>query len=414
MTVSSGNDRVHIGDSANLDAFGRLRTGQPFGIFDSKSVYNEDPNAWGTILVGGASAIAHNPVDSTVTMTVDSAVDDRVVRQTLHYHPYVPGKSHNITTTGAFGDGVAGIKKRWGYYDDNNGIFWELDGTDVSLTLRSDSSGSIVSEKYMQNAWNLDKLDGSGPSGVTLDPTQAHILCIDMQWLGVGRVRVGFIIGGKLILVHEFNHANKSTTTYMRRPDLPVRYEMLNVTGAASTTMKSICASVASEGGYTLPGFEFSTDTGIATRSVTTRVPIIAIRHKATFNSVENRSLARLLKIAFRTAGNDILWEFAHVHDPSAITATWNDVQVGQSSVEVSTDITAVTGNPSHKVDSGFLSSAQGSFAQTLTQLEDHVSRHSFISQNVAADNSQMFVLYATSFGGSATVSGAIHWVESR
>jgi hypothetical protein len=60
----------------------------------------------------------------------------------------------------------------------------------------------------INHAWNGDKLDGTGASGLTLDLTKPQILWIDFEWLGVGNVRCGFIINGQYIVCHTYQTAN--------------------------------------------------------------------------------------------------------------------------------------------------------------------------------------------------------------
>lgn len=108
-----------------------------------------------------------------------------------------------------------GIRKRVGYFDDDSGIYLEVYNGSVKVVIRSKVSGSVVNTEVAQANWNLDKLDGSGPSRATLDITKAQILMIDLQWLGVGRVRIGFVVNGVTYYVHQFLHANKISTVYM-------------------------------------------------------------------------------------------------------------------------------------------------------------------------------------------------------
>jgi hypothetical protein len=95
-------------------------------------------------------------------------------------------------------------------------------------------------------------MDGTGPSGITLDPTKTQIFWCDIEWLGVGSVRTGFVINGVFYICHVFNHANQETAVYMTTASLNCRYEIENTgTTSGTPTMKQICSTVISEGGYT-------------------------------------------------------------------------------------------------------------------------------------------------------------------
>jgi hypothetical protein len=106
----------------------------------------------------------------------------------------------------------------------------------------------------------MDKFDGTGQSSQTLDTAshtgrlnldKANLFWVDMEWLGVGDVRCGFLVDGTLYPAHTFHHDNLSNGVYMTTAVLPIRYEIENLTTtASSSTLKQICSTVISEGGY--------------------------------------------------------------------------------------------------------------------------------------------------------------------
>jgi hypothetical protein len=312
------------------------------------------------------------------------------------------------------GDAKENVRRRAGLFDSLNGIFLEQNSTtDVAVVIRSNTSGSPVENRVTQENWDIDKLDGT-ESAITLDLSKAQILVIDFQWLGIGRVRIGFDIGGAVIYVHEFNHSNISEDVYMRTPTLPLRFEIENTGITASpSTMREICSSVSSEGGYSLPGLEFSTSNEIAPRTVTTtKTPVIAIRLKSEFPSGEpNRRICRFLSTAFMVATNDVHLEILHVHEPIDITATWSDVG-GGSALEFSTDISAFTGRPTHQIIEEFGPTTQAGKSNARAITAEFINLHGFISQSINSDNSEMFIVRAQSFTGTADVSASLTWLE--
>lgn len=263
----------------NFDAFGRLRVSNPFTLFDSQNRYASDP-AFDTSLTGsGTSTFLTN--EAAVSMAVTTASGDKVVRQTKRRFPYQPGKSLSILTTFVMNAGKTNLRQRVGYFDDNNGVFLQRDGTELSFIVRTYTGGSVDNtRKVVQSSWNGDKLDGSGASGITLDTTKAQVMFIDFQWLGVGNVRAGFVINGEYITAHTFENANEITKVYMQTATLPLRLEIENTGAAASSSsMKQICSTVSSEGGYEQTSIEnvarrTTTITGIGT----TFVPLVSIR----------------------------------------------------------------------------------------------------------------------------------------
>jgi hypothetical protein len=363
--------------------------------------------------------IQHNYNAAAVDLTVGTAAADSAIRQTHRYLAYVPGKSNLIFQTFLMGDAKLNVRRRVGFFDSLNGIYLEQNSTtDIAIAIRTNTSGSPAENRKTATEWNIDRLDGSrdvnNPSGLTLDLSKVQIFIIDFQWLGVGRVRVGFDIGGQVIYVHEFNHANIDTGVYMRTPTLPIRYEIANLgVTASSTVLREICSSVSSEGGYSLPGLEFSASNEITPRTVTTtKEPVMAIRLKNEYPSGKpNRNVARFLGMTFMVATNDVHIEVLHVHEPIDITATWADIG-GGSSLEYSTDISAFTGRPTHQIIEEYGPTSQAGKSNARAVTGDFINLHGFISQSIDSDTSEMFVVRAQSFTGTADVSASLTWLE--
>jgi len=276
VRIKEGQGNVNLYGPA-LDAFGRIRISNPFTLFDSDHRYG-DNGFFDTATTGTASAsfVANNAV---VTLTVDAGSGDQVIRETKRVFNYQPGKSLLIMNTFVFNEAKAGLRQRVGYFSAENGIFLEQDGTTINLVRRSYVTGSVVDTKIAKANWNGDKLDGNGESGYTLDLTKAQIFWVDVEWLGVGSVRCGFVIDGKFIVCHTFHHANLITGVYMTTATLPIRYEITNTAGTASESiLKQICSTVISEGGYEKK-VKPSVVRMTTTKTVgTTIVPLITIR----------------------------------------------------------------------------------------------------------------------------------------
>lgn len=267
----------------NLDAFGRMRVSNPFTLFDSSHRYS-DNNLWASSITGTAAA-TFSADEGLVNLTVGTASGDKIIRETIKVFSYQPGKSLLVMSTFVLGDAKANLRQRVGYYGAANGIYFERDGTTNYMVERSSVTGSVTNTRVAQANWNQDPLDGTGPSGLTLDASKAQILYMDVEWLGLGTVRTGFIINGQFVPAHNFNHANLVNTTYITTASLPLRYEMENTGVTASTsTLKQVCSTVISEGGYQLAGAQQSIGTAInAPRTLTTAAtlyPVISIRLK--------------------------------------------------------------------------------------------------------------------------------------
>ena len=261
-----------------LDAFGRQRVSQPYTLFDSQNRYTQDTQY--DTAVTGTGTTTYITAQSSVDMTVTAGGVGSVVRQTFRSFPYQPGKGLLLLATFCMdGSQSLNLTQRVGYFNTENGTFFQrIDGTN-SFVLRSSVTGSVSDARTVnQSSWNGDKLDGTGASGYTLDSAKSQILWMDFEWLGVGSVRCGFIIDGQYIVCHTFTNANEITSTYMTTAILPVRYEITS-TSAVAATLKQICSSVMSEGGYDAQSANY-TAARTTKRSAfsTTFVPLMSIR----------------------------------------------------------------------------------------------------------------------------------------
>lgn len=261
------------------DAFGRLRVSEPFSLFDSQNRYGKDPQFNETTDTGGTSTYLAN--ESSVALAVTTTSGSEVVRQTYRVFPYQPGKSLLVLATFVMSAGQTNLLQQVGYFNTDNGVFFQKTGTTNQFVLRSNVTGTPSDTRTVNQAdWNGDKLDGTGESGFTLDTSKAQILFMDFEWLGVGSVRCGFIINGQYIICHTFENANNISNVYMTTAILPIRYA-IKATGtlASSATMKQICSSVISEGGYQQAvAPHIARRTTLLAGITTTFVPLVSIR----------------------------------------------------------------------------------------------------------------------------------------
>jgi hypothetical protein len=284
--INVGNGQLITIGGNNVDAFGRLRVSEPLTIFDSKSIMSKN-NLFDESTANGGS-VTYTANKSTVNLNVTEAASSKTIRQSKRVMSYQPGKSLLIFNTFVMNTLTANLKQKVGLFDANNGIFFTADGTTLKIVRRTYTSGAAVDTEISQSSWNGDILNGTGASGFTLNAAASNILFIDIEWLGVGAVRVGFVINGQLITAHTFYNANSLTTVYMQTANLPIRYEIerAGTISAGTYTLQQICSSCISEGGYSPQGVEqmISTDTvsaGVNLSTANTYYNIITIRIKA-------------------------------------------------------------------------------------------------------------------------------------
>ena len=341
--ILNGGYKPYTADPG-ADAFQRLRVSNVATLGDYQLQYDTHPLYWNEAITNtsGNAAVAHETDESSVTLTVEA--EDSIVRQTKLYHRYQPGKSQLILCTFVLGTLTADVTQRIGYFDGNNGLFVEADGTGVNLVKRTYVSGAAVDVAVAQGAWSIDTMNGNGPSGINLDWSKAQILIIDLEWLGVGRVRVGFVIDGQIRYCHEFNHANNVSSVYMSTANLPIRYEISAAAGVVGAhVLKQICSQVSSEGGFTEEGgLQFSANTGTVVKAVTTRVPLLTIRLSATFNGQTNRAVIIPQGVNVAALSKTAVIEV--VYGGTLTNANFAAVSANYSIAEKDTAATAITG----------------------------------------------------------------------
>jgi hypothetical protein len=267
--------------SPSMDAFGNLRVGEATALGTYDYAFGPNDDLFQDALTSGG-AITHLPAKAATELTTTSTTGSSVSRTTNRYHYYQPGVSNLIIQTLVLSPAMAGNTRRWGYFDTEDGLYWELDGTTLHAVIRSSVTGTVVEERVPMSSCNEDVLDGTGLSGMTLDITKANLYFIDFAWLGVGEVRFG-VLGpkGERNICHVFTNPNAKADVYMRTGSLPLRWENVN-TGSVSggSTLKAICSAVYAQSKTDYTFWRFSDIERTTPVEVTTGTPVLSLRIK--------------------------------------------------------------------------------------------------------------------------------------
>ena len=393
-----------------VDAFNRLKVSQPFTLFDSQHRYQEN-DKWDTLTANGGTK-TYIQSESVVDMSVTTTSGSKVYRETKRVFAYQPGKSLLIISTFAFATPKANLRQRVGYFSSNagtplNGVYVEQNGTQLRIVLASQSvDTNDVFTEVNQSEWNGDKFDGTGPSGRILDVTKANIFWIDIEWLGVGDVRCGFFVDGEPVIAHTFHNDNIHRTTYMTTACLPIRHEIENTgTTSSSSTMKQICASVMSEGGYEGFSRRFNVSkngsSGTTLTTAGTQYPMIALR----LNSSRLDSIvipSNVSAVLEETASNkpDTI-QYRILLNPTLPGGSW----VNHYNGNVDYNITATGVSGGSDIIGGYISSS-GSFS--LSNINDF----NFQLGRTQAGVSDVFVLTFTPINAGAICYADLSWFE--
>jgi hypothetical protein len=396
------------------DAFGRLRTAQPFTLFDSSHRFS-DNGLWVTSNTASNSSYTFVENQSTIDMTVGTTANAEVIRETTKVFSYQPGKSLLIMNSVTFNQPKANVCQRVGYFGESNGIYLENDGNTNYLVVRTNTSSTVTETRVAQSDWNVDKFDGTGYSTqlgyerTALDIGKANIFWIDVEWLGVGDVRCGFVVDGKMLPAHVFHHENQITVPYMTTASLPLRLEIKN-TGVteSNSTLSQICSTVISEGGYELYGTQQAVGTTITAPvdlpTAGTYYPVVSIRLKQ--NRLDAIVILTALSILGITNNAYYNWQVRANANTSG-GGTW--VSAGtDSAVEYKLGDGSVTGG--RILASGFT----GATTQSISPV-DILKEALFkfqLERNSLANTAYELSLVASASTNGADIYGSMDWEE--
>jgi len=396
------------------DAFGRLRVTQPFTLFDSSHRFN-DNGLWATSNTAGNSSYNFVENQSTIDMKVGTTANAEVIRETTKVFSYQPGKSLLIMNTFAMQEPKANVRQRVGYFGESNGIYLENSSNTNYLVVRTNTSSTVTETRVAQSNWNIDKFDGTGYSAqvggeehrIGLDVTKTNIFWMDVEWLGVGDVRCGFVVDGRMLPAHTFHNDNKNTVPYMTTASLPLRLEIKN-TGVTTgnSTLSQICSTVISEGGYELYGSQQAIQIPITAPidlpTAGTYYPVISLRLKST----------RLDAIVILTALSILGISNAYYNwqvRASATTSggTWTSAGAN-SAVEYNINGTGVSGG--RVLASGF-TGATNQAAGPIDILKEALFKFQLERDGLSKTPYELTLVAAGSFNG-ADIYGSMDWEE--
>lgn len=400
-----------------FDAFNRLRVGEPHSQFAGFNEYGINGFDWVTA-VAGTGSVTHSTTTKLVTLTTGGTGSGaRAVLQTKKYMRYVPGKSQEPTLTfipGALAATNCAI--RCGYHDDSNGVFYEVTSTGKRFKVRSNVSGSVVDTSIEQASWNLDTMDGSGASGITLNNTYGQIFILDLQFLGMGTVRYGFEIGGIPYWCHAQHHSNRTATQpYMATAHLPLRFEIINTGVSSGTgTFYACCGKCDSNGGLELEGIPFSAGNGVTGIGLTTTLkPLVSIRPALTFGGITNRAWTVPDSFGLYVDNNSaVLVDFQIIWNATLTGASWtatNSLSCTQFDVTAS----AVSLGSGVIIEQGMFASSSNT-NKTPGTLRQFFADRPLVTDFSAAASDTLTIAARVVTGTATAAYAALSWHEHR
>lgn len=410
--IGNVSDREKVSDEyaddATIDAIGRLRVSNTDLIESLYFVNTAHPLLVINSATGSATAAFNSPT-SSIRLTTTTSSSDSIIVQTKRYFRYNPGRSYLVTVSGNLGAKKTNVTQRVGYFDANNGLFFQQTSSNLSVVTRTNSSGSPVDTVVNQSSWNIDKLDGTGASGINLDTSKHNLYVIDFLWHGAGRIRYGIFYNGKIVYCHQISGANVTATPYMRTPTLPLRVELVNTgTVGSSTTLDLVCFAYQKESSDTLTApYGFSAATGRTSFNVgSTTLPLISIRPKATFNSLTNRIPIVPQSCSVVTNQQNTL--VSVILNPTLTGATFNSADTN-SAVEFDIASTAISGGT---IIHQFYVAASSSLASSVASAEIAQFRELVLGLDIAGSTPDILTIAAISTAGGTTTFAQTDWQE--
>lgn len=404
-----------------VDAFGRARMSQPLTLFDSFHRF-QDNGRINTANSAFDTYFTHDANSSSIICHVGTSNGAYIYRESSRVFAYQPGKSLQILQTYVMAPAQTGLRQRYGYFGTLNGIFIEQDGHNLYFVKRTNSSSTVQEIRVAQANWNIDTLDGTNtgawtegqptqnrnPSGLKLDMAKAQIMFIDIEWLGMGSVRCGFVINGRFVHCHSFHHANILDAPYMGTACLPVRAEIQNTANTSNASnLRIVCASVISEGGYDLRGrprsVGHSANTGYDLASADTWYPVACIRLKS--EREDAIVIPKDVTIAASSASGSVV-KYKVVVGSAVSGGLW--VNAGTDS-SVQYNINAASFSGGTDFVSGFVTVTNQ--ASTPVKLGDSIFKYQLERNSFAGTNTVFMIAAQTSKAGD-DVYATIDWEE--
>lgn len=382
----------------------RVKTSDQQIHFFNTFQYTKDPQIWDEATTGTASS-TFSEFDGCVIMQVGSSAGDEIVRQTRNVMPYYPGRQNESVFAVKYEMPVEGIRRRAGIFNENNGMYFEDNGGVYSVVIRRNTAEGVVENRVTRDNWNIDKLDGTGPSGITADATKIQMFVIEYEWYGAGIVEFKYVFNNNSYPIHRFDHANISDTIYMNTPFLPIRLELTNVTGAAGThDMHQGSSALRVEGGVGLLGREENVTTpftGVTTGGARVLRPVLSIR----LRSDRLQGVALPLEFLAASLDNTPLY-YQVIRDTTLTGADWNNVS-GNSFCEYDYAATAYAGGEA--IQTGYISSTNQGLTkffpkETILQL----------GRNDMGTTAQTFTILCATAQANKSVFASLSWVEIR
>jgi len=383
---------------------GRLKVSSPEVIFFNTFQYGVETDVWDTSTANGGTSV-FEPSTSSIDMAVTSTLNSECIRQTHNVQRYIPGRASELTFAVRLTMPVSGIRRRFGLFDGNDGVYFEDNGGDYACVLINSDGSTPTITRIARADWNGDKLDGGGVSGITANALAQQIVCFDYEWYGAGQVIISFVINGEKHTVHTFNTGNVLSVPWCKTPFLPIRCEIKNTTGASGTHhMYQGSNSLVTDGSSLrlgTPQNALAPLTGVTLTTANTFYPVLSIRLKST-------TLGGVaLPSAFQASSLDNTSVFYKILRNTTLNGTWVDQADTNAFTQYNTTATGAITN-GVVLDSGYVGSGNTAVIN-LNQAGNYQ-----IGRSALGTVSDTFTIAIAAVNANKSGIASLTWIEQR
>lgn len=351
------------------------------------------------LITSGSGAITFVS-GSEFKLATGGDASSRALMETRRRGRYIAAFEYEMNTALRIPTAPSGTQyAQWGYFDANNGFGYGEDINGKYVFVRKEA----VDEKIYQTKWNIDKLDGSGVSGITIDYSQGIVYEANFLWFGYGTIEFNFFAldtndkKNKLFTGHRYTQTG-SVSFFVS--DQPISVETNNGADGGNFKIFLTCRELATIGGELSNFREPVADITGSSVDTSGFIPLISVRKKNKINGLDNTTLVRPSEIEIlsnKSLHYQVIYSGTLTNDSFVKPPNWGD---GESLAQIDTSATALSGGI--KIASGFIAGDNS----TKTSIAESTALQTVLDGNIP------ITLTAKSLSGVADVQAAIKWIE--
>jgi hypothetical protein len=387
--VLSMNERGMLRVAPASTKFEHLLTSSIRSIFQIKFTYGLNSLLTNSA-VTGSGVVAATAGLATITTGITAASSATI--NTNDYVFVTPGQTATVVISAVFGVGTASSTQLVGVGNATNGLFFGYLNTVFGVCVRANASDTWIT----QTSFNMDKVNGTGSSGINLNTQYGNSYVIIYDALGFGTVSFGILGIDGVVIVHRHSFLNTQATIGLPNPHLQGTCTITKTAGVTSIVAKVASFAAYLDGGSYYPMALRSTSLDKAVSSQT-YVPIFTLRNCATFNTVTNACTMVLTQCSIAKQGAAKNYVAAIVLNATLTGGAWSFIDSATSVAEINSTATAYS--------AGTVVWTQATFAN------DTLEKFDTTPLSMSPGDTLTLIGRVTS-NGTATTTQTLTWVE--